>query len=99
MLPTAVAASTSPSPLNVPPVIETAALERFKSSGSVIVTLGDKVTVLAGPLFNDVTTLASVGGSLTTLMLTVVVWTGVLKLFDVPPSLSTQVTSRVGSEP
>src|ERR1700720_4846952 len=88
--------STSPSPMNLPPLIDTVALARVTLSGSNTETDGDNVTVwpwrkLTGEV-NDV----SVGGMCAML---IVVFCAVLRLFEAEPSLSTQVTVRVGLLP
>src|SRR6267142_994679 len=97
-VPAMLTASTSPSPAKVPVVIATVAPASVRLSRSEIVTLGDSVT---GAAFSVklalVATLPRVGGLLTAVMLTVEVAVpmGLLAL----PSLSVQVTVRVGLEP
>src|SRR5262249_15127401 len=97
LVPVVVAASTSPSPANVPPVICTVALAILLLSASVIVTLVDRVNVLVGLLTIDEATPASVGASLTLTMLMVEVVLPVALL--ALPSLSVQVTVRVRNDP
>src|ERR1700730_16307866 len=97
LVPVVVAASTSPSPENVPPVILTVASRSFWSSGSVTVTLGDRVTVLLGAPTTDGATFDNVGASLTKVTLMVEVAVPVEN--DALPSLSVQVSVRVGFEP
>ena len=96
LVPATVALSTSPSPANVPPVIFTVALVRFGLSKSVTVMAGDSVVVLPWVKAIVAATLLSVGGM--SAMSTVVV-TGALRLNEPEPSLSTQLTVRVGLEP
>src|SRR5262249_24622453 len=95
LVPATLARSTSPSPGNAPPVIATVALARVALSGSETATVGDSVT--AGPFsVKDASVVpASVGGSFTAVMLIVVVDTE-LRLLEPLPSLSSQVTVRVG---
>src|SRR5580700_11447718 len=98
LVPVVVAASTSPSPLNVPPVTATVALASARLSGSVTVTLGDSVTSVERPALTEVATPLNVGGSSTFATDRVVV-TGVL--VSEPPlavplgSFKTQVRVRV----
>src|SRR5258708_3226921 len=98
LVPPTVAASTSPSPANVPPVIDTVAFVSVRLSGSDTASDGDTVTVC--PLAKDtsVATLLRLGGSLPLVMDSVSV-TVVLKLLDALPSLSAQVMVRLGNEP
>src|ERR1700681_1028719 len=105
MLPVGVADSTSLSPPNVPPVIDTVAPTSFWLSGSVTVTVGDRVVGRACSSVHDVTVVpsAKVGGSLTLVMVTVVVLIG--ELTSLPPlsvplgSWTCHVMERVGFEP
>src|SRR6202035_5410895 len=99
MLPVGVAASTSPSPVNVPVVIETVAPTRLRLSGSLTEAALDSTTAPA-PCVKcaPVATFDSVGGSFT-LVTPMVVVTAVLRLLELPPLLSTQVTVRAGSAP
>src|ERR1700693_5711641 len=82
------------------PLIETVALARLRLSVSKTETLPDRVAGVACSSVQavSVATLESTGGSLIGVMLTVVVAT-VLRLLEPWPSLSIQVTVRVGSEP
>ena len=99
LVPAVDAASTSASPENVPPVIETVALASVRLSGSVTETAPDSVTAPPSSVkWTLEATLASVGASLTATTLTVVV-ANELRLFDPLPSLSSQVTVRVGFAP
>src|SRR5947199_383538 len=99
LVPVVVVASTSPSPVNLPPVIDTVALARLRLSGSVTVTAPDSVTAAPSSVKEAlVATLLRIGGSLTLVMLTVVVAT-LLRLNEPQPSLTIQVTVRVGFEP
>src|SRR5262249_604602 len=95
-VPETFAASTSPSPAKVPPVIDTVAPGSFRLSGSVTVTVGDRLTVAVDAATIDDATFDNVGGSLTLVMLMNEV-TGVLA----SPALSVmvQVTVRVALEP
>src|ERR1043166_2985643 len=93
LVPPTLAESTSPSPAKLPPVTLTVALDRLALSKSVTVTLGDSVVVLPWVKPTDDATDVSVGGSCATLM---VVVAAVLRLNVLAPSLSTQVTVRVG---
>src|SRR5262249_55565735 len=95
LVPLVLKPSTSPSPEKVPPVIETVALDRLALSKSVTVTLGEMVVVLPCVKSSEDATDVSVGGSFAILM--VVVWAA-LRLNEPAPSLSTQVTVRVGLE-
>src|SRR5438128_298551 len=97
-VPVVFAASSSPSPAKLPPVIAAVALASVRLSGSAAVSDGDAATVCPGRQVTLAVTADSVGGSFTLVMLTVSV-TAVLRLFDPLPSLSTQVTRRVGFEP
>src|SRR5689334_12827588 len=96
MLPTGVAASTSPSPAKVPPKILTVALARFGLSRSVTVMAGDSVVVLPWVKAIVDATLVRLGG---TLAMSTVVVTTVLRLFEPEPSLSVHVMLRVVLEP
>ncbi len=79
--------------------MEMVAWASVRLSGSETVTADDSVTAAPSSVkAASVATFDSVGGSLTLVMLTVVV-TAVLRLFDPPPSSSTQVRVRVGREP
>src|SRR5260370_20311309 len=100
LVPVVVAASTSPSPANLAPVIDTVAeLSVFTPSGSLTVMLGDNVVAALSSVHAALAaTLLKVGGISACGTDTVSVCT-VLKLFDEPPSLSTQVTVRVGLRP
>src|SRR5580700_10488043 len=99
LVPVVVAASTSPSPAKVPPVILTVAADRLTSSGSLTETDPDNVAAAPSSVKAAVVaTLLKVGASLMLVMLTVLV-TAVLRLLEPEPSLSTQVTVRVGFEP
>src|SRR5580658_8239350 len=99
LVPVVVAASASPSPAKVLPVTETVALARVVLPVSETVTFDDSVTAAPSSVKAAlVATFESVGGLLTAVMLTVVV-VGVLRLRDGTPSLSTQVTVRVASDP
>ena len=99
LVPVVLAASMSWSLAKVPPVIETVALASVRLSGSVTATAPASVTAPAASVNCWlVATLPSVGGWLRLVTETVVV-TAVLRLLEAPPSLSTQVTVRVGSEP
>src|SRR5271155_2992548 len=97
LVPVVVAANTSPSPANVPAAIDTVAPARSRLSGSDTVTLGDNVSTVDGTAVTAATTPPSAGGSLTAVMLPVEVAVPVELL--APPSLSVQVTVRVGAEP
>src|ERR1043166_7029922 len=92
-VPPTLAESTSPSPAKLPPVMETVALTKLALSKSVTVMLGDIVVVLPWVNANEETTDVSVGGSCAILM---VVVAALLRLNELPPSLRTQVTVRVG---
>ena len=94
----AAAASTSPSPANVPPVTATVAPVSVRLSGSATVSDGDSVTVLLSVNATWAAWPVSVGASLTAVTLMVVVCAA-LRLNEPLPSLTTQVTVRVGSEP
>src|ERR1700733_12800555 len=98
LVPAVFAASTSPSPANVPPVIFTVALVRSRLSGSVTETAPESVAA-APPWVKAalVATFDKVGGWFTA-VIDIVEVTTVLRLLDVPPLLRTQVTVRVGSE-
>src|SRR5262245_18135769 len=91
--------STSPSPANLPVVIDTVAPASVRLSGSDTDAAPDSTTA---PAFSVncalVATLANVGGSLTPVRLIVLV---AVPEVAVPPLLSTtvQVTRRVGSDP
>jgi hypothetical protein len=83
----------------VPPVILTVAPDRLTSSGSLTETDPDKVAGAPSSVKAAVVaTFDNVGASLMLVMLTVLV-TAVLRLNEPEPSLSTQVTVRVGFEP
>src|SRR5215471_2097278 len=100
LVPVVLAASTSPSPTNVPLPIDTVALATLTSSGSLTTNVLDSVV---GPACSSVycavvAPLANVGASLTLVMLMVDVAVPML----LPPPLSSttvQVTVRLGSEP
>src|SRR5580704_6306557 len=97
LVPATEVASTSPSPLNLPPDIETVALASLRSSGSVAETADDNVTGAPSSVKAAlVATLLQVGGSLTLVTLTVVVC-GALPTFA--ESAMTQVMVRVGLDP
>src|SRR5262249_46738634 len=98
-VPVVVAARKSPSPAKVPPAIRTVALASVTLSASDMVTLGAKVAAPA-PWVKDALagTPDSAGGLLTAVMLSVVVCAA-LRLFDAPPSSSTQLRVRLGLEP
>src|SRR5262245_56038460 len=96
-VPETLAASTSPSPAKVPPVIATVAPARVRLSGSDTVTAGDSVTGDPFSVYDALAVPASVGGSFTAVMLTMLVVLPVALL--ALPSLSVQVTVRVGAEP
>src|SRR5690242_9294604 len=98
MLPVSVAASTSPSLANVPPVIDTVALTSLRLSGSETASVGEIVVADDGETVSDEATFESVGASLTLVMVTVVVC-AVLVSNEADPSLSTQVTVRVVLDP
>jgi hypothetical protein len=91
LVPAVLVASTSPSPANLPAVIDTVALSRSRLSGSLTVRDGDRVTA---PPFSVYDTLAAtpdrVGGSFTLRIVTVVVCAVAVAL----PSLTVQVTVR-----
>src|SRR5262249_41491452 len=93
MLPTGVSASLSPSPVKVPPVIETVALDKLVLSKSETVIAGEIVVVLPWGKLSEGATEISVRGSCAML---IVVVAAVLRLNEPEPSLSTQVTVRVG---
>ena len=91
--PAVVAASTSPSPANVPPVSATVALVNV-----VVALLSVSVTAGASVVAVPFSVNAAVAGTRIAgprWMSTVVVW-AVLRLNEPGPSLSTQVTVRVG---
>src|SRR5215469_16916217 len=90
----------SPSPGNVPPVIATVPPTRLRLSGSDTEAVGERKSPLGLPSAKIArgSTPASVGGLFTAVMLTVEV-TAVLRFDDALPSLSTQVTVRVGFDP
>jgi hypothetical protein len=85
---------------NVPPVIDTVAESCvFTPSGSLMVMWLDRVVGATSSVQNAfAATPVSVGGMSACATVTVSVC-AVLRLFDVPPSLSTQVTVRVGFAP
>src|SRR5215813_2896031 len=85
--------STSPSLAKVPPVIETVALDRLALSKSVTVMLGEMVVVLPWVKSSEDANEVSVGGSFAMLM---VVVCAALRPDEPAPSLTTQVTVRVG---
>src|ERR1043166_8147612 len=94
-------ASTSPSPANLPPVIDTVALARLRLYGSVTVSAPESVAVASCSVYCALAaTLVRVGGSLTPT--TVIV---LLALLDAPngknfsPSLTIQSIVRVVGEP
>src|SRR5262252_7869337 len=95
-VPAVLAASTSPSPVKVPPVIDTVAFAKLRSSGSDTDAVGESASVL--PSVNEAlgATEVKVGGSLIAVMLTVVVAS---PLPTLKSSFTTQVIVRVGSEP
>src|SRR5262245_2984276 len=97
LVPATFAESTSPSPGNVPPVIATVAPARLRLSTSDTTADGDSVTGDPFSVKDASAVQARVGGSLTAVMLTVVVTLAVALL--APPSSSVQVTVRVGAEP
>src|SRR5215831_16051762 len=97
-VPVVFAGSTSPSPANVPPAIFTVAPAQVVLSGSDTVTPGDSVIDAAFSVKLALVATVSVGGSLTAVMLIVVVVTA-LRLLEPEPSLSSHVTVRVGSAP
>src|SRR5262249_36567924 len=98
LVPVVETASTSPSPAKVLE-IDTVALTRLRLSGSLTEMLGDTVIGAAFSVYLGTrTTEVGVGASLIAVMLTVSVRV-VLRLNEPAPSLSTQVTVRVGFEP
>src|SRR5262245_23323692 len=84
----------SPSPGNVPAVIFTVAPLRFKLSGSATVSAGESVTVWNCVSVTADATELNAGALLIGLMVTVVVPEPVAA-----PSLTDQVTVRVGCDP
>src|SRR4249920_3310683 len=99
LVPVVSAASTSPSPTNVPPAIFTVAPVQVGLSGSVTETVGD--STIEAPFSVKLVLVvpsASVGASLTAVTLIVVVVIE-LRLLEPLPSLSSQVTVRVGLAP
>lgn len=85
--------------MNVPLVIETVAPARSRLSGSDTETLPDNATAACPAVkVTLAATLLKVGGLCTAVMVTVVV-AAVLRLFELPPLLSIQVTRRVAAEP
>src|SRR5690242_4906082 len=100
LVPATLAASTSPSPANVPPVNATVALAMLRLSGSATVTDGDSVT--AGPFSvkDALVVPASVGASSTPTTVSVVVVT-LLAPSGLPsaPSSTFHVIVRVVLEP
>src|SRR5262249_46338247 len=96
LVPIVVAASTSPSPANVPPVIATVALTSVRLSGSDTNNAGDTVTVGWVTATNAVT-LESAGGLLTATMLMVSLAVAMLLL--AVPSLTVHWALRVGPDP
>src|SRR5215469_3290897 len=92
-------ASTSASPANLPPVIDTVALTSVVSSGSLTVTLPDSVVVGPSSVYAALAaTPVNVGDWLTAMTLIVSVC-AVLRLNEPDPSLTTQVAVRVGLAP
>jgi hypothetical protein len=97
--------TSSVSPANAPPVIDTVALARSRLSGSLTVTVGDNVVGSACSSVHDATVVpsASVGGSLTLVTVSVVVLIG--EFVSLPPfrvplgSCTCHVMLRVGFEP
>src|SRR5438309_801044 len=99
LVPAVELASTSASPANFPPVIDTVALVSVESSGSVTVTLPDSVVAPPSSVKDALSaTPVSVGAWLLATMLIVSV-RAVLWLNEAEPSLTTQVTVRVGNDP
>src|SRR5580704_4184921 len=104
LVPVVLAVSRSPSPANVPPMILTVALTRSRLSGSTTVIgarlRGEPSSVYATPPLPPPRKL---GGSLTLVMVTVVVLIG--ELTSLPPlrvplgSCTSQVMLRVVLEP
>ena len=100
LVPVVLKASTSKSPAKVPPVIETVALVMLApASGSETDRLPDSVT---GTAFSVKLALAAtwlrVGGASSGVIVMVVI-AGALSPLEPLPSLTTQVTVRVGSLP
>src|SRR5436305_8041506 len=94
LVPVVVAASTSPSPANVPPMTDTVADDICVESGSLTVMLGDSVAAAPSSVHAALAaTLLKVGGRSAGTTVTVSV-AAVLVAFDASPSLSTQVTVR-----
>ena len=90
--------STSPSPANLPVVIDTVAPTRSRLSGSVTVARLDSTTGV-GPSVNCAPGAAlNVGASLTAVTLIVEVAVETLLLLAVPSS-TVHVTVRVGEDP
>src|ERR1043166_933720 len=93
LVPETLAASTSPSPAKVPPVIFTVALASVIVSGSDTVMLGEIVMVCCGTNITAAATFDNVGASLTAVT-TTVVNCGELVLFEPLPSFTLQVRSE-----
>ena len=98
LVPAVPTASTSPSPAKLPPMIATVALARSRLSGSDTLALPASVACWPSVKPKLPGRLPSAGESLIAVMLMVVV-AAVLRLLEPEPSLSTQVTVRVGLEP
>src|ERR1051325_9264042 len=98
LVPDTLAASTSPSPAKVPPVIFTVALVSVRLSGSDTEIAGEMVIVCCGRKFTALATFDNVGASLMAVIATVVNC-GVLVLFEALPSLTVQVSTRLRNEP
>src|SRR5215813_1974675 len=99
LVPAVLKASTSLSPTKAPPAIETVAEVMIVLSGSLTEMLPDTVT--AAPFsvkFALAATVVKVGGLSLGVIVMVVVET-LLEPSDPLPSLTTQVTVRVGFEP
>src|ERR1043166_358205 len=96
LVPETLAASTSPSPTKVPPLIATVAATSVRLSGSDAAAAPDKVTAPA-PWVNvaDAATLLRVGASLTVVMPAA----GGCGALEAKPSLSPHVPVRVVLEP
>src|ERR1700682_1954438 len=96
LVPVVLVDRTSPSPANVPPLTAIVAPASVVLSGSDTVTAPDRVAAAPPSVkLAEVATLLRVGGLLTPVRLTVVV-AAALTLLVEPPSLTTQVTVRVG---
>src|SRR5215470_8915147 len=95
LVPDVVAASTSPSPANVPAVIFTVALANVRLSGSDTTAADDSVFAPAFSVKLAVAATVAVGGSFTPTTVTVAVCGALVS----SPSFTTQVSERALSEP